>query len=74
MTATDSELLDEDSAGASVCLERLRLAPGTVERDHQLSAQSLPVGMSTHDGLELGDQRAVAPERQVRIDPVFECD
>ena len=37
----DPELLDEHAAGVMVDLQRLRLATGAVEREHQLPAQAL---------------------------------
>ena len=68
----DPELLAEGPPSASVRLERLCLTTASVEGEHQLGAQALAVGMRGNEGLELGDERVLAPEREVRFDPGLE--
>ena len=58
---------------APVRLERLRLATASVEGEHQLHAQALAVRVRRDKRLELGDQRVLAPEREVRLDPGLDC-
>ena len=41
----EPELLGESSTGLAVYVERLRLPPGAVEREHQLRAQALAEGV-----------------------------
>jgi hypothetical protein len=68
----DPELVDEQPAAGGECRERLGLAPGAVEREHQLAAQALAVRMLGDQLLELGDHLAVAAEREARVDVVLD--
>jgi hypothetical protein len=67
-----SELLDEHAAGVRVRLEGIRLPAGPVEREDQLPAQSLAVGVLRDEGLQLGHELGVPARRQVGVDPVLE--
>jgi hypothetical protein len=69
----DSELLDEDRPRFLIRLERLRLPPGTVEGEHQLSAEALAVWVLAHERLELADERRVAAGGEIGVDPVLEA-
>ena len=64
----DAELLDQPAAGVLVGLERLGLAVGAVEREHQLRAQVLPERVLLDQGLERRDHLGVAAERELRLD------
>ena len=68
----DPELLAERPPSAPVRLERLCLTTASVESEHQLGAQALAVGMRGNEGLELGDERVLAAEGEVRFDPRLE--
>ena len=68
----DPELLAERPPSAPVRLERLCLTTASVEGEHQLGAQALAVGMCGNEGFELGDERVLAPEGEVRFDPGLE--
>ena len=68
----EPELLVEGAAGIPVTLEGLGLAAGTVEGEHQLTAQPLACRMLCDQDVELTDQGAMAAERQVGLDSVFE--
>ena len=57
-----------------VGLDRFGLAPGPVQRQHQLAAQPLAQGMRLDQRLELADERSVAAERQVGFDPLLDSD
>jgi hypothetical protein len=65
----DPELLAEGPPSTPIGLERLCLATASVEREHQLSAQALAVGVRGDEVLELGHERVVASEGEVRFDP-----
>ncbi len=67
----DPELLDEGVTSLLVCLERLGLASGPVEREYQAAAQVLPERMLTDECLELADERGMSPEPEFRLDPLL---
>ena len=48
------------------------MAPGAVQREHQLSAQALPRRILRHQSLELRDQPGVPSEGQVGLDPILD--
>ena len=68
----DPELLTERPPSAPVRLECLRLTTASVEGEHQLGAQALAVGMRGNEGFELGDERVLASEGEIRVDPRLE--
>ena len=68
----DAELGEQRPSRGAVCLERLGLPSGAVQRDHQLAAQAFPERMSRHQRLELRHQVGVSPEREVGLDPLFD--
>ena len=72
VTGIDPELLAERSPSAAIRFERLCLATAPVESKHQLSPQAFTVGMCGDESLELGDERVLASEREVRFDPGLE--
>lgn len=63
----ETELLREERACAAVCCERLDLAFGVVEREHALPPVALAVRMLCDETLQLGDERRLTAERQLRI-------
>ena len=71
-TGLEAELLVEQPACVAVGLERRRLAAGAVQGEHQLSPQALAERLRGDDRLQLGDELAVAAEREVGVDPVLE--
>ena len=68
----DAELVDEHPPRRRERVERLRLAVGAIEREHQLRAQSLPQWVRRDQTLELANQLAVTAEREPRLDVVFD--
>ena len=68
----EPELFFESSARVLVALERLGLAARAIKREHQLPAQPLAGRMLGDQGLELGDERGMATERQIGLDAVLE--
>ena len=66
------ELVDERPARVVVRGERLRLAAGAVEREHELGAQSLAQRVATDEGLELGHQIRVGLDLEVGRDPLLQ--
>jgi hypothetical protein len=66
-------LLHEYLAAASVAGEGIGLAPGAVEREHQLAAQSIPERMCRDQQLELCQHLAVVAELEVRRDALLDA-
>ncbi len=56
----DAELLGQGSPGVLVGLERLRLAAGPIEGEHELAAQPLPQWMLGDECLQLAGEGVVA--------------
>src|SRR5207249_6613915 len=69
----EPELVVQEPPGLTVDLEALRLPPASVEREHQLRPESLAEGVLATDCLELRDEREVAAERELGVDPLLEC-
>ena len=61
----DAELLDERAPRLLVGLERLRLAAGAVEAEHQLAPQPLPQRVLVDQRLELADELGVSAAGEV---------
>ena len=55
-----------------VALERVRLPPRAIEREHQLAAQSFTQREPPDERLQLGDQVAGAAQVEVRVDAPFD--
>jgi hypothetical protein len=72
LAGLDPELRDKRLSRLLVHLERLRLAPGSVEREHQLPAEALAKAMLAHQELQLGDEIGVAAEREIDLDPLLD--
>ena len=56
-----------------VRVERVGLAAGAVEGEHELRARALAQRVAGHERLEFGHQLAVPAELEVRLDPVLQC-
>ena len=69
----DAELVHERLARGAVRRERVGLAAGAIEREHLLGAEALAVRVLRHERVELRHELRVLPEREVGIDPLFEC-
>ena len=67
-----AEVLDQDVAGAAVGVERVGLAAGAVEGEHQLRVQALAEGVLGGEALELAGDGGVAAEREVVLEPLLE--
>jgi hypothetical protein len=68
----DTRLLDQGPACLLVGLQRFRLAVAAVERQHQLGAQTLAVGVLGDQRLELSNDLGVAAERQLGVDQLLQ--
>ena len=66
----DAEPVGERLVGGPVGVERVRLAPGVVEREHLAAAQALVVRVLLHERLELAHQLLVAAAGEVGVDAV----
>lgn len=69
----DAELVHEPGADAREGAQRFRLAPVTVEGQHQLRPQALAQRVLGDERLELGHEAGVPPERQFGVDAQLEC-
>src|SRR5436309_2048868 len=68
----DPELLHEHLPCLLVGIERLRLALGAVEGEHQLRAQPFPQRVFTDEHLQLAQHLIVPPERKIAVDPIHQ--
>ena len=64
----DAQLVDERAPGVLVGLQRLGLAVGPVQGEHELAAEALPVRVLGDERLELPDDLGVGAEREARLD------
>ncbi len=64
----DADLLDKRAPGRPVSLERVGLAPAAVQREHELSAQTLAQRMQRDQLPQLGHELAVRSDREIRFD------
>src|SRR4029079_7778944 len=62
----EADLLTEESTEFIGAAQRVRLAPRSVQREHELSPEALAQGMLDDEPLELTDHGAVIAERQAR--------
>ena len=70
LAGLDSKLLDERAPRRAVASERIRLPSRAVVGEHELGKEVLVVRMFRDEGLELGDQVAGPPEREIGLEPV----
>ena len=70
-TRLDPKILDHRGAALSIGPQRVRLAATTVQRQHQLTSQTLPQRVGGDQRLENGGQLAVPSQRQAGLDPVL---
>jgi hypothetical protein len=68
----DPDLFHERLSGLPVRLEGLGLSTAAVKRQHLEAAQALAERMLLDQRVELGDDRGVAADGEVRIDSVLE--
>jgi hypothetical protein len=59
-------------ARVQIHLERLGLAPGAVQREHQLSSQVLTGWIAFEQRAQLADQTSLRSELEVGVDPSLE--
>ncbi len=74
LARVETEALGEECACAVVRRERLGLALRVVEGEHELAPQALAKRLLGDEALQLGDERSVTAERQLRIDSLLEGD
>ena len=68
----EAQLVEQDASRILVCLQRVRLAAHTVEREHQLATQTLSHRVLGHESLELADDLVVAAEAEISFEPALE--
>ena len=64
----DAELVDEQGAVVAEHGERLRVAAGSIERDHQLCPERLPQRVLAGQGFDLWDHRRGPAAGQLGLD------
>jgi len=69
----EPELLGERPPCVLIDLQRLRLAAGAVESEHQLSPKALLQWITRHECLQLSDQVMLQTEREIGVDPFRHC-
>ena len=68
----EPELLVQERPRPPVDVEPFRLPAAPVEREHQLCTEALAIWMLSAERLELRDERELAPERELRVDPLLD--
>jgi len=68
----EAEFVDQPVTQRPKGCQRVGLAAGTKQSQHQVAVQSFPQRVSRNLRGELGNQLMVATERQVRLDPVLQ--
>ena len=68
----EPELVVQERPRLPVDLEPLGLPAAPVEREHQLRAEALAVRMLGGERLELRDERELAAERELGVDPLLD--
>jgi hypothetical protein len=68
----EPELVVQPPAAGAIGGERVGLASGSVQREHQLAEEPLPVRVLGDQRLQLADQLALAAKGQIGVDPVLE--
>ena len=66
------ELLDECPASRGVRVQRVGLPTRPVQREHEVPAQPLAERVLGDQRLELCDELAVPPEREIGVDPILD--
>ena len=67
----EAQLVDHRLADPPVALEGVGLPSRPIEREHELTLESLSVGVLPAERLQLADQLGVVAEREVGVDPVL---
>ena len=68
----EAKLLDQPTPRDAIALQRVGLAPRSVQREHQLSDEPLAHGMLVHEPFQLPDQPPVLAQRKLRVDPLLQ--
>ena len=68
----DADLLHERGTRRTVGLQRFRLPPRAIQRDHKLPVQAFAKRVLRDEPLELGDELAMATVRQLVVDRLLQ--
>nr|WP_246086001.1 hypothetical protein [Pseudonocardia hydrocarbonoxydans] len=68
----DAQLVAQQVAAGAGGAQRVGLAPGAVQREHQRSPQPLPQRVHRHQRLQLGDRRVRTAGREQGLDVPFQ--
>ena len=72
LARVESETLGEERPRSTVGRDRFGLTLRVVERQHQLAPQAFAQRLLGDETLQLGDERRVTAERQLRVDPILQ--
>ncbi len=72
VTRLQAELVHQETTPLLVGAERVRLPPGPVEREHELRARALSIGLLGDERLELGHEGRVPTEGEVGVNALLE--
>ena len=72
MPRLEAEVVDRRLSSRPIGGERIRLPTGPVEREHLLAAEPLAIRVLSDKRVQLGDERRVASELEVGVDPLLE--
>ena len=64
----EPELVGQECAGLPIDVEPLRLTTRPVQGEHELGSEALAVGMLRAQGVQLGNERKVTAESELRVD------
>ena len=53
-------------------MQRIRLAPGAVQREHELAAEAFPKRVVGDEALELAEKLGVPTQLELRVDPFLD--
>ena len=67
----ETELVAQDLPSAPIHLERVCVAAGAIERDHELAAELFAQGVFGDAFLQLGHELGMVTELELRLDPLF---
>src|SRR4051795_307361 len=68
----EPELVEEGASRPLVCVERIDLASGSIESEHQLPVKALAQRMLANELFELRHEIPMPAHGQLGLDPVFD--
>ena len=69
----DTEFVDEQAPRLSIDIQRLCLTARSIEREHELRAETFAEGVLAHERLELSDKLGVSSELEFSSNPPLDA-